>query len=66
MADSRSATTVLAFLFAAAMIPSAVFRADAVWVVAEIFNGLMILPNVTALLLLNDEVTQITHIKTAA
>ena len=62
----NKAKNAFLFLFAAAMIPSAVFRADAVWVVAEIFNGLMILPNITALLLLNDEVTQITHIKTAA
>ena len=62
----NKARNVFLFLFVAAMIPSAVFRADAVWVIAEIFNGLMILPNITALLLLNDEVTQITHIKTAA
>lgn len=48
-------------LFVLAMIPAAVFRADAVWVVAEILNGLMALPNITALLFLTNEVADITH-----
>lgn len=62
----NKAKNIFLFLFIVAMIPAAFFRTDAIWVVAEIFNGLMILPNITALLLLNDEVTQTTHIKTAA
>lgn len=49
------------FLFAAAMIPAATFRADAVWVIAEILNGLMALPNITALLFLTNEVADITY-----
>ncbi len=49
------------FLFVLAMIPAAVFRADAVWVAAEILNGLMALPNVTALLLLSNEIADITY-----
>ncbi len=49
------------FLFVAAMLPAAVFRADAVWVIAEILNGLMALPNITALLFLTNEVADITH-----
>ena len=48
-------------LFVLAMIPAAVFHADAVWVVAEILNGLMALPNITALLFLTNEVADITH-----
>lgn len=48
------------FLFTAAMLPAAVFRADAVWVTAEILNGLMALPNITALLFLTNEVADIT------
>ena len=48
-------------LFVLAMIPAAVFRADAVWVIAEILNGLMALPNITALLFLTNEVADITH-----
>lgn len=47
------------FLFVAATIPAAVFRADAVWVIAEILNGLMSLPNITALLFLTNEVADI-------
>lgn len=50
------------FLFTAAMIPAAVFKADAVWVIAEILNGLMALPNITALLLLTNEVADITYL----
>ncbi len=48
-------------LFVLAMIPAAVFRADAVWIIAEILNGLMALPNITALLFLTNEVADITH-----
>ena len=48
-------------LFSIAMIPSAIFRADAVWIVAEILNGLMALPNITALLFLTNEIADITH-----
>ncbi len=48
-------------LFVLAMIPAAVFRADAVWVIAEILNGLMALPNITALLFLTNEVADITY-----
>ncbi len=47
------------FLFVAATIPAAVFRADAVWVIAEILNGVMALPNITALLFLTNEVADI-------
>ena len=46
-------------LFVLAMLPAAVFRADAVWVIAEILNGIMALPNITALLLLSGQVTDI-------
>ena len=49
------------FVFVTAMVPAAVFRADAVWVIAEILNGLMALPNITALLFLTNEVADITH-----
>lgn len=47
-------------LFISAQIPAAVFRADVAWIVAEIFNGLMCIPNVTALLFLTNEITDIT------
>ncbi len=47
-------------LFVAAMVPAAVFRAEAAWVMAEILNGLMIMPNTLALLLLTNEVSDIT------
>ena len=50
---SKSVFLTLFILF---QIPGAVFRADAVWILAEIFNGLMCLPNVTALLLLTNEI----------
>ncbi len=48
-------------LFCLAQIPAAVFRADTVWIVAEILNGLMALPNIVALLFLNDEVANIAY-----
>lgn len=47
--------------FVMAMVPASIFRADTVWVVAEILNGLMALPNITALLLLTNEISDITH-----
>lgn len=46
-------------LFILAQLPAAIFRADAVWVIAEIFNGLMCIPNITALLFLTNEVADI-------
>ena len=46
-------------LFVLAMLPAAVFRTDAVWVIAEILNGIMALPNITALLLLSNQVADI-------
>ena len=48
-------------LFVASMIPAALFRADAVWVIAEILNGFMALPNITALLFLTNEIADITN-----
>ncbi len=48
-------------LFVIAMLPAAILRSDAVWLIAEIFNGLMALPNITALLLLTNKVADITH-----
>lgn len=57
----KEAKGVFLTLFVLAQIPSAVFRADAVWVVAEILNGLMALPNITALLFLSNEVADIAH-----
>ena len=47
--------------FILAQIPAAVFRADAVWVVAEMLNGIMALPNIAALLFLTNEVADITY-----
>ena len=52
---------IFLILFVSAMIPAAVFRADAVWVIAEILNGLMALPNTAALLFLTNEVANITY-----
>lgn len=49
-------------LFLLSQIPAAIFRADAVWTVAEIFNGIMIMPNITALLFLTNEVADICSI----
>ncbi len=48
------------FLFVSAMVPAAVFRAEAVWIIAETLNGLMIMPNTFALLYLTNEVADIT------
>lgn len=52
----ENSKNVFLALFIALIIPSALFRADAVWVIAEILNGLMALPNITALLFLSGEV----------
>ncbi len=55
----KNAKKAFLIVFLLAQIPSAVFRADAVWVVAEIFNGFMIMPNITALLFLTNEIADI-------
>ena len=47
--------------FILAQIPAAIFRADVVWVISEILNGLMALPNITALLFLTNEIADITN-----
>lgn len=55
----NSAKKPFLIFFVLAQIPAAVFRADAVWVVAETLNGLMAIPNITALLFLTNEVADI-------
>ena len=57
----ENAKKIFLILFVASMIPAAVFRADAVWVIAEILNGLMALPNITALLFSTNEIADITN-----
>ncbi len=57
----KGAKNIFLTLFLLLQIPAAIFRADAVWVIAEILNGLMVLPNITALLLLVNEVADITY-----
>lgn len=47
--------------FTMSMIPAAIFSADAVWIIAEIFNGLMAIPNISALLLLSNKISDITY-----
>lgn len=56
----EDATKGFLILFVLSMVPAAVFRADAVWVIAEILNGLMALPNIISLLFLNGEIADIT------
>ena len=57
----RGARRGFLMLFVLLQIPAALFRSDAVWVIAEIFNGLMCLPNIMALLLLNNRVIDIIY-----
>lgn len=59
----KNAKTPFLILFVLLQIPAAVLRAETVWVIAEIFNGLMAIPNVTALLFLTNEVADIAHKK---
>lgn len=47
--------------FVIAVIPAALFKADAIWTLAEILNGIMALPNVTALLFLANETADIVN-----
>lgn len=56
---NEKSTKIFYFLFVLAMIPFAVFNTEFVWLLAEIFNALMAVPNVTALLLLSNEVDDI-------
>ena len=58
----NGAKGVFLTFFLLLQIPSAIFRADAVWTIAEIFNGFMIIPNVTALLFLTNEIADIVGI----
>ncbi len=46
-------------LFCSAALAGALFRADTVWCIAEILNGIMALPNTATLLLLSDRVEDI-------
>ena len=55
---SRAKKVFLA-LFILLQIPAALFKADIVWVIAEIFNGIMCLPNITALLFSTNEIGDI-------
>lgn len=48
-------------LFVFAMIPASVFKSDIVWTFSEILNGLMAIPNIITLLLLNGDICDITH-----
>ncbi len=57
----KKSRNIYLFFFVAAMLPAAVFRAEAAWVIAEILNGLMIIPNTAALLYLTNEVADIAH-----
>ncbi len=57
----EGAKNVFLIFFVFAMIPASVFEADIVWVVAEILNGLMSMPNIVTLLLLNGDICEITH-----
>lgn len=41
------------FLFTIAVIPGATLQLDAVWLIADIMNGLMVIPNLLALILLS-------------
>ena len=50
-------------IFVLLQIPAAILRAETVWVIAEIFNGLMAIPNITALLFLTNEVVDIAQTK---
>jgi AGCS family alanine or glycine:cation symporter len=55
----RDARKTFLLLFISAQIPAAFMRAETVWIIAEIFNGLMAIPNITALLFLTNEVADI-------
>lgn len=57
----KKSKNVFLSLFILAQIPAAIFSADIVWVVAEILNGIMIWPNITALLFLTNQVTDISY-----
>ena len=57
----EKAKGVFLVFFILSMVPTAIFRAEVAWVFAEILNGLMILPNTAALLLLTNEIADITH-----
>lgn len=46
-------------IFCLAALAGALFRADTVWLIAEILNGVMAIPNTVTLLLLSDTVTDI-------
>ncbi len=57
----KKSKKVFLFFFITAMLPAAIFRAEAAWVIAEILNGFMIIPNAAALLCLTNEVADITN-----
>ena len=56
------AVQIFKTIFPLACIAGALFRADTVWLAAEIFNGLMALPNTFVLLMLSDS-AQLNRVK---
>ncbi len=59
-----NAKPIFLIIFILAQIPAAVFKSETVWIIAEIFNGIMILPNIISILLLNDNIVEIINYKT--
>lgn len=54
--SKKSGSQIFPVIFAAAAASGAVFSSEPVWLISDIFNGLMALPNLTALLLLRKEI----------
>ena len=57
----ESAKKAFLFCFIILQIPAALCSTDVVWILAEITNGLMALPNIAALLFLSNDIADITH-----
>ena len=47
------------FIFTAFIVVGAVSKLEAVWMVSDIFNGLMAIPNLTGLIILRKEVKSV-------
>ena len=61
MFRSRCAVYIYAALVVAFVFVGAVLKVDLVWSLADMFNGLMVIPNLIGLLLLSNQVVHLSR-----
>lgn len=57
----EGATVFYKIIFVLAVIPGSLLKLDTVWLISDLFNGLMAVPNLVGLLALRDKIVMITN-----